>query len=183
MGCRILCGLWLLVFLFAISACGDSDEKIDPEVVKECELACDTYFECDPKNNVAVADKRDCEKACEDPSYVGSLRMDEALLDCYRLDLDCVGYSACVNSIGEDGDDSPASWCEAWCRRCSECLTKQPGFGEGMCRDGQKDICLDDCAEHYEGASGDCIDKFNSFNPNQATCKEIDDKSPFESGC
>jgi|GEM_PF-3876741 len=179
---------WLIltvVLLLCLVSCGDGNDTADPVAVKECEATCARYVECNPKGDATHAMELECVEACSDSSANSSLRIDTAVLDCYRLDLECEGFNACVNSIGVDGDveDSDAVWCQSWCRRCSECLGKQPGFGEGMCMEGVDDLCLAKCAEKYENASGTCADEFNSFNPNQATCEELDDDNPFEKGC
>jgi len=180
---RCLIALIAILIGLTVPACGGGGDDIDPDTVKVCQQACDQYVECDPKGDSTWSMGRDCKAACEDPSQSSELHMSDPVIDCYKLDVGCESFNACVNSIGQTSEGTPATWCEAWCRRCKECLEKQSGFGESMCKDGVEEICLANCAERYEGAEGSCVDSFNSFNPNQATCEEIDRENPFESGC
>ena len=182
---KVLSFILSVLMPVCLVSCGGGSDQTDPVAVKECQAACARYVECDPRGDATHAMQLECVNACSDPAAAASLRIDTATLDCYRLDLECGGFNSCVNSIGVDGDgeDSNAVWCQSWCRRCSECLAKQPGFGEGMCMEGVNDLCLEKCAEKYENASGTCADEFNSFNPRQATCEELDDDNPFEKGC
>ncbi len=176
--------LILGVFLFGCGS-GDDEEVNVPGSTLLCQETCTTIMRCDTALSVTEDELRQCNAACADPSLAAPVKADAIAIACQQQGDQCDVFMTCVEEARPDGDISYDDWCTAWCTRCSECYENVTGFGEGMCQDGIEADCLESCQPHLDSPDETCQRLFDLFNPETATCDEIDHNNPFDSnaGC